>query len=99
MGTVKTNGLREPAEAIDDIEDGFAAMEETRWFAGNPSRSTLWRWCREGLFPAPEWIGPNRRAWRRSALREWARDPEAWAARHRQHRIQAMQEVGHADEH
>jgi prophage regulatory protein len=70
----------DPANRSSD-EDGFADLAETRRFAGAPSRTTLWRWCRQGRFPKPLKLGPNRRGWRRSELRAWARDPEGWAAR------------------
>jgi len=48
-------------------------LAEIRRFAGAPSRTTLWRSCRQGRFPKPLKLGPNRRG--------WARDPEGWAAR------------------
>jgi len=97
MGTLKLKGLEQNPEAIDDLEDGFADLEETRRFAGYPARATLWRWCKQGWFPEPEWIGPNRRAWRRRLLREWAKDPKGWAEQHRQLSADAQQEADHDD--
>ena len=82
MGTDKSIGSGTIPKGVD----------ETRQFAGNPSRSTLWRWCREGRFPPPEWIGPNRRGWRRRLLREWARDPKGWSERRH------VQSSTHSDE-
>ena len=35
------------------------------------SRSTLWRWCRTGLFPAPIRLGPNSVGWRRTDVEAW----------------------------
>ena len=35
------------------------------------SRSTLWRWVRNGRFPAPISLGPNTRAWREEDIRTW----------------------------
>jgi prophage regulatory protein len=33
-------------------------------------RTTIWRWCRDGRFPAPHYLG-ERRAW-------WLHEIEAW---------------------
>ena len=82
MGDERSKGvLADPANRGGVQEDGFADLAETRRFAGAASRTTLWRWCRQGRFPKPQKLGPNRRGWRRSELRAWARDPEGWAAR------------------
>ena len=35
------------------------------------SRSTLWRWVRDGKFPPPIALGPNTRAWRESDVLSW----------------------------
>jgi prophage regulatory protein len=35
------------------------------------SRSTLWRWVRDGRFPSPINLGPNTRAWREEDIRIW----------------------------
>lgn len=35
-------------------------------------RSTVWRWCKEGLFPTPVRLGPRVVAWRASDVRDWA---------------------------
>ena len=35
------------------------------------SRSTLWRWVRDGSFPSPINLGPNTRAWREEDIRVW----------------------------
>jgi len=40
------------------------------------NRSTLWRWCREGKFPAPVQLAPGRKGWRLADVREWLRDRE-----------------------
>lgn len=98
MGIFKPKRSEAIPASVDDNDDGFADLAETRRFAGNPSRSTLWRWCRDGSFPKPDWIGPNRRAWRRRVLREWAKDPRDWAVRNRQQRTPAEQEAGDEEE-
>ena len=38
------------------------------------SRTTLWRWVRDGRFPSPLELGPNTRAWRESDVRSWLDD-------------------------
>lgn len=35
-------------------------------------RSTVWRWCKEGLFPTPVRLGPRVVAWRASDVSDWA---------------------------
>lgn len=35
------------------------------------SRSTLWRWIKQGIFPTPIKLGPRRIAWRRSDVNAW----------------------------
>uniref|UniRef100_UPI00403FAA3F helix-turn-helix transcriptional regulator n=1 Tax=Pseudomonas sp. AE27 TaxID=3127460 RepID=UPI00403FAA3F len=35
------------------------------------SRITLWRWCRDGVFPAGRHIGPRRTAWLESEVNSW----------------------------
>ena len=37
----------------------------------NVSRSTIWRWVREGKFPPPVQLGPNVKAWRETDLQNW----------------------------
>lgn len=34
-------------------------------------RSTLWRWCRDGILPAPIALGPHARAWREEDIERW----------------------------
>lgn len=35
------------------------------------SRVSLWAWRRDGRFPAPVRLGPNRIAWRKADVAEW----------------------------
>ena len=98
MATDWNEKLCDNPENPDDAEDGFADLAKTRRFAGNPGRTTIWRWCREGRFPAPEKLGPGRRGRRRRSLREWARDPEKWAAEQRESTREAEREVRHDPE-
>ena len=37
----------------------------------NISRSTIWRWVREGKFPPPIQLGPNVSAWRETDIQHW----------------------------
>ena len=49
----------------------------------NKSDVTIWRWVKNGIFPAPVYLGPNSIAWTENTYNEWAKDPEAWAEKHR----------------
>lgn len=40
-------------------------------------RSTIWRMCRDGRFPAPIQLTPSRIGWRWSAVLAWLDDREA----------------------
>lgn len=44
-------------------------------------RSTLWRWVREGYFPAPVELGAGVKVWRQSALDKWRAAKEAASAK------------------
>jgi prophage regulatory protein len=35
------------------------------------SAATIWRWAKEGTFPAPVKLGPNSVGWRASVVRDW----------------------------
>jgi prophage regulatory protein len=41
---------------------------------GNASRASLWRWIRDGIFPAPVKIGLRRIAWRESEITSWLKE-------------------------
>lgn len=43
------------------------------------SRQTIWRWVREGKFPAPIKLGPNCTRWRLSDVQAWEVSREAAA--------------------
>jgi predicted DNA-binding transcriptional regulator AlpA len=34
------------------------------------SDATIWRWCRDGKFPLPEYLG-ERRVWRLDVIEKW----------------------------
>ena len=55
------------------VSPGFLSEHEVRSTYALVSHSTLWRWCRIGIFPKPIRCGPRRIFWRRA-------DVEAWAA-------------------
>ena len=52
-------------------EDNYLSFNEVSILTGNKSRTTIWRWCRDGLFPKPHKIGPNSSAWLSSEITEW----------------------------
>jgi prophage regulatory protein len=35
------------------------------------NRSTLWRWIRAGIIPAPAKLGPSARGWKIETLQRW----------------------------
>ena len=53
------------------MQDRYISLPEVRRIAGDKSRTTLWRWVRDGLFPKPRKIGPNSAAWLESELNDW----------------------------
>lgn len=40
------------------------------------SAATIWRWVKDGIYPAPVKLGPNSVGWRESAIREWLESRE-----------------------
>ena len=38
------------------------------------SRASLHRWVKAGIFPAPETLGPNTKAWHMDTLLKWRAD-------------------------
>ena len=42
------------------------------------SRSTIWRWVRDGQFPAPIKIGPRSTVWEFEKIMEWVGRATAW---------------------
>jgi predicted DNA-binding transcriptional regulator AlpA len=63
--------MMEQREAQSD--DRLLNIRETLARIGNPSRTTLWRWCRSKQFPSPLQIGPRRIAWSEKAVLAWVR--------------------------
>ena len=53
------------------LNDHFVPIVEARKVAGDISARTLYRWAKDGLFPSPYRIGPNRVGWLQSELEEW----------------------------
>ena len=45
------------------------------------SRSTLWRWVKQGLFPKPVRLGPKAVRWRESDIAAWNRERAATEAK------------------
>ena len=41
------------------------------------SKSTLWRWIKQGLFPRPVRLGPKAVRWRESDIAAWDRERTA----------------------
>ena len=57
--------------------DRVLSLAEVQRVAGDISRSTLWRWQAEGLFPKRLKLGPRRIGWRESEVLEWVANREA----------------------
>jgi prophage regulatory protein len=57
---------------------GFYRIDEVLSLT-NVSRTTLWRWEKQGRFPRRVILGPHRVGWRKTEVRLWAEDPQAYA--------------------
>lgn len=51
--------------------DRILRESEVRKILGGISRTTLWEWRRNGVFPQPLKIGGGLHGWRESVLIEW----------------------------
>lgn len=70
-----------PSRHIDTHlpERGFIRISLASKVAG-VAESTLWKWTREGRFPATVKLSPKATAFRVEEVREWLKDPQAWQA-------------------
>ena len=50
--------------------DRFVYRNEILSITGK-SYTTIWRWCKDGHFPAPKQIGPRSIAWLASDVKAW----------------------------
>lgn len=47
-----------------EVQKGRKLIDEREVLRRVPgSHTSLWRWCRAGLFPLPVQLGPRRKAW------------------------------------
>jgi prophage regulatory protein len=53
------------------INDRILGYELLKSKIGNISRSSIWRWERDGLFPRRVQVGPRRVGWRESQVNQW----------------------------
>jgi prophage regulatory protein len=53
------------------MSDRFLSLSEVQQIAGGASRTTIWRWGRQGIFPKPVKLGPQRVGWPKSAVDAW----------------------------
>jgi prophage regulatory protein len=52
------------------LPEPFLSIKKVQQITGK-SRSTIYRWIRDGLFPQSVSIGPNSIAWSTAAVNEW----------------------------
>lgn len=52
-------------------DDKLLSLKEVLPRIGNPHRSTVWRFVRLGIFPAPMRLGLRKLAWRESDIDAW----------------------------
>jgi prophage regulatory protein len=58
-------------EENQSSSEGFCPLAEVQRLTGGKSRSTIYRWSRDGILPPPRKIGPNSIAWLRSEIDAW----------------------------
>jgi prophage regulatory protein len=51
--------------------DIYLSWSEVQRISGNKSRTTIWRWMRDGLFPSSYQTGANSVSWKASEITEW----------------------------
>ena len=70
MRTRDADALPAGVKTFNDLpDDAYVRLPVVRALNGNVHASTIWRWVRNGAYPAPEPIGPNVSAWRVGKLR------------------------------
>jgi prophage regulatory protein len=52
-------------------EDGFIRQKAVLKLIGDPGRTTLWRWEKNGQFPRRRKLGGRCVAWLKSEVMEW----------------------------
>lgn len=60
-----------PGSAYQLPEDGLIRYQELKQNIVPVSRTTLWKWMRDGKFPPTVKVGGNYVAWRAKDIREW----------------------------
>ncbi len=56
---------------VQPTSDQFYPLSEVQRLIGGKSRSTIYRWTRQGIFPKSHKIGPNSIGWLKSEIDEW----------------------------
>lgn len=52
-------------------ETGFVRFQQIQPLIGGVTKPTLWRWWKEGKFPAPIRLTPRMTVWRVEDVRAW----------------------------
>lgn len=55
------------------MPDRFLSTREILVIIGGRSRTTLWRWVRDGQFPRARQVGPKSFGWLQSEVDDWIR--------------------------
>ena len=53
------------------VSDRLLPWPKVRPLVGDIGRTTAWRMQRQGTFPTPVQVSPNRVAWREADIRAW----------------------------
>ena len=56
---------------MPECNSKILTLAEVRLRVGNPSRVSIWRWTRAGLFPLPLQLSPNRVGWKEADIEAW----------------------------
>jgi predicted DNA-binding transcriptional regulator AlpA len=66
---------RKPPLTIGDRRaKELLSRRDLQLFGINYSRTTLWKWIKHGMFPAPVSITPKAQVWAREEIEQWVDD-------------------------
>ncbi len=68
--TLKVGKMQEPNISVLHEGDRLLTLKQVQKRIPK-SRTTLWRWCKDGLFPKPVPLGKDSRAWVESEIDQY----------------------------